>query len=110
MRGVFRKMVLWHPSTIQTVPLRLKTGRTLTLGTTKNNSNGSYSYNDFFKKAAREEFVSKGFAFYSSELTEVCLLATRTINLVIDLYGSTLLDKLFLELCDTKANTENTNL
>lgn len=106
MRSVFRSMMLWNPQT-QVVPVRLKTGRTLTLssvtggGQQQQGSSASedYTYDALFQNAAKEEFRSKGFAFYATELAEVNLKSCRVINLVLDLYGASILEALVLDEC-----------
>lgn len=91
MRGIFRELVVSNPKNNQLVPTSLRTGRSLSLGQRSSDE----TFNSLFMRAAKKEFIAKGFAFYSSELAEASLLACRTINLVLSIYGNTLLESLF---------------
>jgi hypothetical protein len=112
MRGIFRMLVVSNPQTRQQVPTSIKTGRNLSFsksgggvgvgvrgGEHLSSANGDMTFNFLFKQAAKQEFISKGFGFYSNELAEASLLACRTINLVLYLYGSQLLEKIFFNVC-----------
>ena len=117
MRGVFRSMMLWTPQSSNTddgttnsgndngwgVLVRLRTGRALTLPTTTGPWGGAAlvdaTYGTMFERAAKREFVMKGFAFCVVELVEANLITNRVINLVLDLYGGGILDPLLLDEC-----------
>ena len=43
--------------------------------------------------------MAKYFALYAVELTEENLVANRVVNLVLDLYGESILDPLVLDEC-----------
>jgi len=98
MRQIFHNMILFNPSTEKQVPTCLRTGRMLSISTDEA-KNKIDSFDTLFKQAAKREFVSKGFAFYANELAEASLLSCRTINLIVSVYGSSVLDKLFIDSC-----------
>ena len=91
MKDIFREMMLFHPQTHQQVPVSIRTGRNLTFQTSSRTT-----YGTVFKKSAREEFIKKGFSVYADELAEVCLTASRVMNLSMQVYGSVLIDKMFV--------------
>jgi len=98
MRDIFREMMLFHPQTHQQVPASIRTGRNLTFhSNTRTQANApSTTYGAMFKKAAREEFIKKGFYVYADELAEASLVASRIINLSMQVYGSVLIEKTFV--------------
>ena len=94
MRDIFRLLVISNPQKRQQAPSSLRTGRSLSTGEAPNNE----SNDSLFKEAAKQEFTVNGFAFYSNELAEASLLASRTINLVIATCGRYALHPLFSKI------------
>ncbi len=115
MRDVFRMLVM-NPlnETPQQVPTSLKTGRNFNsflngrrrqgrqqqqpVPTSTSALKSNDTFDSIFKKRAKQEFIKKGFAFYSNELAEASLLASRTINLVLGIHFQ-VIEKLFVEAC-----------
>eukprot|EP00566_Odontella_aurita_P005016 CAMPEP_0113541080 /NCGR_PEP_ID=MMETSP0015_2-20120614/8834_1 /TAXON_ID=2838 /ORGANISM="Odontella" /LENGTH=615 /DNA_ID=CAMNT_0000440949 /DNA_START=106 /DNA_END=1954 /DNA_ORIENTATION=+ /assembly_acc=CAM_ASM_000160 len=96
MREAFRTMMEWEPTDRERVPLSMKTGRVLSLGT----QDKTTTYAAIFKEAAKQAFEKKGFAFYAPELASACLQAARVINLVFVLYGEVLLEPIFSQVLE----------
>lgn len=103
MRDIFRTLVTTNPQLNQQVPTTLKSGRGSVCTTTpsrRNSDSNELSLDVLFKRVAREEFVIKGFAFYSNDLAEASLLAHKTIKLILNAYGHHVLDKMFVSSCE----------
>jgi hypothetical protein len=99
MRGIFRSLMVTNPRTHQQVPTSLKTGRSLSLDRHIASISNEGRFDALFKEAAKKEFVTKGFAFYSNELAEASLLACRAINLNLSIFGRQVLEPLFINVC-----------
>lgn len=98
MRDVFQFLVIQNSQLgQQQVPETMRSGRAASSSSRSNVNDSSFDVK--FKKMAREEFVKKGFVFYSDDLTEASLLAYKTINLVLNTYGDSILDKIFATIC-----------
>ena len=103
MRTIFRTiMMLENKKTTQTtIPDKIKAGRipsTTMEGTSK-------SPHVPFIAAARSEFVKAGFAFYATELASVSFQASKVIHLILQIHGSSLIEKLLLDECDLVHST-----
>lgn len=99
MRGIFRSLMVTNPKTHQQVPTSLKTGRNLSLTSHIASNSSEGRFDALFKEAAKQEFVAKGFAFYSNELAEASLFACRAINLNLSIFGGEVLEQLFSIVC-----------
>lgn len=101
MRKIFRELLVTNPTNHQQVPTSIRSGRALSLNRNlmEESRSSDASFNSLFKKAAKQEFISKGFSFYSDELAKTSLLACRTINLILSIHGEQLLEKLFIRAC-----------
>lgn len=95
MRQVFRIMVLWNPHTKQQLPTSIRTGYGTSL---RSDHEAKQTYGDLFKAEAKNEFINKGFSFNAEELAEATMLASRVINLALQIYGVPVLDKMFHEI------------
>lgn len=100
MRQVFRSMVLWNPHTRQQVPTSIRTGHGIS--SSHSNHEAKQTYGDLFKAESKHEFVNKGFSFNADELAEATMLASRVINLALQIYGIPVLDKMFHEIISTR--------
>jgi hypothetical protein len=96
MRIIFCELMEWTPEHSQTIPNQMSTGRRMT--SQPSSSSGpapvvstSTCISDLFLAEAKRRFMTRGFAFYSKELSEVCLKATKVINLAFLVYGKDLM-------------------
>lgn len=100
MRDVFRMLVIQNSQQVvgQQMPLTMRSGRSISTsrGTSASSNGNDSSFDTMFKKVARQEFVKRGFAFYSDDLAEASLLAYKTIQLILNVYGNSILEKLFI--------------
>mmetsp|Transcript_7862 Transcript_7862/g.11225 ORF Transcript_7862/g.11225 Transcript_7862/m.11225 type:complete len:110 (-) Transcript_7862:28-357(-) len=106
MRKIFKAMMLWSSPSNERIPVKLKAGRPMIMTRINGDPEENHSKRSFkslFQQAARNEFKSKGFAFYATELAQACLLATREINLVLDLYGNVFLEKMYGMVCSDES-------
>ena len=96
MRNVFRKLMLekHNKTTNVTIPDKMKSGRTSL--TTNEATNGPHIP---FIAAARSEFSKAGFAFYATDLATVSFQASKVIHLILQIHGSSLLQKLLIDEC-----------
>ena len=94
MRIIFCELMEWTPEHSQTIPNQMSTGRRMT--SLPSSSSGpapvSTSISDLFLAEAKRRFMTRGFAFYSAELAEVCLKATKVISLAFIVYGKDLME------------------
>jgi len=96
MKNIFRDLMMTNNlKTYQAIPTSLKTGRQACIDTSISETSIE-TFDLVFKNYAKTEFIAKGFAFYSNELAESSILAFKTINLVLAIYGRNIIDKLFI--------------
>ena len=95
MRQVFRVMVLWKPHTKQQLPTSIRTGYGIS---SHSNDETKQTYGDLFKAEAKHEFISKGFSLNAEELAEATMLASRVINLALQIYMTPILDNMFHDI------------
>jgi len=97
MRIVFCELMEWSPEHSQTIPTQMSTGRRM--APRQSSSSGlaaSASISDLFLTEAKRRFMTRGFAFYSAELSDVCLKATKVINLAFIVYGKDLMEPIMM--------------
>jgi hypothetical protein len=95
MRQVFRVMVLWNPHTKQQLPTSIRTGHGIS---SHSNNETKQTHGDLFKAEAKHEFISKGFSLNAEELAEATMLASRVINLALQIYMAPILDNMFHDI------------
>lgn len=95
MRLVFCEMVSWVPENNDRVPIRMSTGRPLSLQAS-GEGQPSKTVSSLFLATAKHKFTQRGFAFYAAELAEASLVATKVINLCFKVYGEALLEPTFM--------------
>ena len=116
MRDVFRKMMMFDPqqsefgsgsgevsgsdSYRQEVPATLRTGIQSHSNIRPINSIGTRTHSYLFKRAAKEELIKKGFAFYAEELVETALMACRIVNLALYVHGPSVEGTFMDVLCE----------
>lgn len=93
MRDIFRAQVIKDPRLGQQLPATLRSGRV-----TSSKGKSDLNFDEMFKKQAKDEFVKKGFSFYSNDLAEASLLAYKTNKLILNVYGRNVLDKIFVSI------------
>lgn len=103
MRQIFRFMVLWNPQTRQQVPTSIRTGYGIS---SHSDHEAKQTYGDLFKAESKHEFINKGFSFNAEELAEATMLASRVINLALQIYGIPVLDKMFHEIVSIMRQTQ----
>ena len=95
MRIIFCELMEWTPEHSQTIPNQMSTGRRMS--SLPSSSSGpapivSASISDLFLAEAKQRFMTRGFAFFSAELADVCLKATKVISLAFIVYGKDLME------------------
>mmetsp|Transcript_7311 Transcript_7311/g.13121 ORF Transcript_7311/g.13121 Transcript_7311/m.13121 type:complete len:564 (-) Transcript_7311:112-1803(-) len=107
MRGIFRTMTMWDPSSVVALHRTMVTGRSLgSLGRQNESGQGGTAlFQTEFQAAAKGEFSKKGFSLYATDLAHACLMATKAINLTCLLYGSVFMDKLIIDACQENNST-----
>ena len=99
MRVVFRELMVFNPPPSQRgVPTSLRTGLGRNSPPPSDATRGGETFSGAFKKAAKAEFVRRGFSFYAEELAETSLMALRIIQLALHVHGPTI-DELLLDSC-----------
>ena len=102
MRVIFCELMEWTPENSQTIPNQMSTGRRMASQPSSSSGSApvastSTSISDLFLAEAKRRFMTRGFAFYSRELADACLKATKVINLAFIVYGKDLMEPTMLK-------------
>lgn len=101
MRLVFCELMEWSPEHSRTIPVHMSTGRRMVASQARPSSSGSESNptstSNLFLAEAKRRFMTKGFAFYAAELSEISLKAVKVINLAFVVYGKDLLEPILMK-------------
>ena len=103
MRVVFCELMEWSPDHSQSIPAHMSTGRRMVATQPKSSSSSSgsksnpTSIGNLFLTEAKRRFMTKGFAFYAAELSEISLKAVKVINLAFVVYGKDLLEPIMMK-------------
>ena len=101
MRGVFCELMEWSPEHSQTIPVHMSTGggqmvASQQILSSSGSETNQTSISNLFLAEAKRRFMSKGFAFYAAELSEMSLKAVKVINLALVVYGKELLEPIMM--------------
>lgn len=99
MRVVFCELMEWSPEHSQTIPLHMSTGRRMVASqpSSSRSDPNPTSISNLFLAEAKRRFMTKGFAFYAAELSEISLKAVKVINLAFAVYGKDLLEPIMMK-------------
>ena len=101
MRMVFCELMEWSPEHSQTIPVHMSTGRRMVASQPRPSPSRSDTnptgISNLYLAEAKRRFMTKGFAFYAAELSEISLKAVKVINLVFVVYGKDLLEPIMMK-------------
>ena len=101
MRVVFCELMEWSPEHSQTIPVHMSTGRRMVASQPRPSPSRSDTnptgISNLFLAEAKRRFMTKGFAFYAAELSEISLKAVKVINLAFVVYGKDLLEPIMMK-------------
>ena len=91
----------WSPEHSQTIPVHMSTGRRMVASQPRpppsRSDTNPTGISNLYLAEAKRRFMTKGFAFYAAELSEISLKAVKVINLAFVVYGKDLLEPIMMK-------------